>query len=69
MALSGLEALTHKPTEKTESKMIMTQKLNSYSGLQDWKTEHQAVKGGIFYCRDRAYIVSAFNKFSCSLTS
>ena len=34
----------------------MTRKLNNDNGLQDWKTEHQAVTGGIFYCRDSAAI-------------
>lgn len=29
----------------------MTRKLNIYNGLQEWKIEHQAVTGGIFYCR------------------
>ena len=32
----------------------MTRKLNNDNGLQDWKTEHQAVTCGIFYCRDSA---------------
>ena len=46
---------------------IVTLKLNN--GLQDWKTEHQAVTGGIFYCRDSAgFSVSSFNKLSCNLT-
>jgi len=47
---------------------IVTLKLNN--GLQyDWKTEHQAVTGGIFYCRDSAgFSVSAFNKLWCNLT-
>ena len=31
------------PTEKTERKMTMTEILNIDNGLQDWKTEHQAV--------------------------
>jgi len=61
--------LTHKPTEKEESKMTITRKLNNDNGLQDWKTEHQAVTGGIFYCRDSAgFSVSATNKLSCKLT-
>jgi len=30
--------------------------INIDNGLQDWKTEHQAVTGGIFYCRDSAEI-------------
>ena len=34
----------------------MTRKLNNDNGLQDWKTEHQAVTCGIFYCRDSAEI-------------
>ena len=34
----------------------MTKKLNIDNGLQDWKTEHQAVTCGIFYCRDSAEI-------------
>ena len=39
----------------------MTRKLNNDNGLQDRKTEHQAVTGGIFYCRDSAgFSVSAF---------
>jgi len=47
----------------------MIQKLNNYNGLQDWKTEHQVVTGGIFYCGDSAYLsVSASNKFSCNLS-
>ncbi len=29
----------------------MTEKLNIDNGLRDWKTEHQAVTCGIFYCR------------------
>ena len=35
--------LTHVPTERKESKMTMIRKLNTDNGLQDWKTEHQAV--------------------------
>jgi hypothetical protein len=47
----------------------MTQKLNIDNGIQNWKTEHQAVTGGIFYCRDSAgFSVSASNKLSCILT-
>ncbi len=58
------------PTEKTERKMTMTEILNIDNGLQDWKTEHQAVTGGIFYCRDSAcFSVSASNKLSCNLTA
>ena len=61
--------LTHKPSQRQESKMTMTRKLNINNGLQDWKTEHQAVTGGIFYCRDSGYFsVSATNKLSCNLT-
>jgi len=49
--------------------MTMTQKLNNDNGLQDWKTEHLAVTGGIFYCRDSAdFSVPASNKLSCNLT-
>ena len=56
-------------SEKKESKMIMIRKLNKDNGLQDWKTEHQAVTGGIFYCRGSAgFSVSASNKLSCNLT-
>jgi len=45
--------------------MTMTRKLN----IDNWKTEHQAVTGGIFYCRDSAgFSVSASNKLSCNLT-
>ena len=40
--LKKIKMLTHKPTEKEESKMTMTRKLNNDNGLQDWKTEHQA---------------------------
>jgi hypothetical protein len=32
---------------KIESKMTMTDKLNIDNGLQDWKTEHQAVTKAI----------------------
>ena len=32
----------------------MTLIFNKGNGLQDWKTEHQAVTCGIFYCRDSA---------------
>jgi hypothetical protein len=47
----------------------MTRKLNNDNGLQDWKTEHQAVTGGIFYCRDSAgFSVSTSNQLSCNLT-
>ena len=47
----------------------MTRELNNDNGLQDWKTEHQAVTGGIFYCRDSAdFSVCASNKLSCILT-
>ena len=61
--------LTHVPTERKESKMTITRKLNNDNGLQDWKTEHQAVTGGIFYCRDSGYFsVSASNKLSFNLT-
>jgi len=46
----------------------MIRKLSNDNGLQDWKTEHQAVTGGIFYCRDSAgFSVSASNKLSCNL--
>jgi len=52
-----------------ESKMTMTRKPYNDNGLQDWKTEHQAVTGGIFYCRVSGYFsVSAPNKLSCNLT-
>jgi hypothetical protein len=54
---------------KDKSKMTTIRKLNNDNGLQDWKTEHQAVTGGIFYCRDSGYFnVSAPNKLSCNLT-
>jgi hypothetical protein len=43
--------------------------INNDNGLQDWKTEHQAVTGGIFYCRDSAnFSVSTSNKLLCNLT-
>jgi hypothetical protein len=58
---------TRANTEKQQSKMIG--KLNIDNGLQDWKTEHQAVTGGIFYCRDSgSFSVSASNKLLCNLT-
>jgi len=41
-----LKTLTHEPIENKESKMTMTRKLNIDNGLQDRKTEHQAVTGG-----------------------
>jgi len=34
--------------------MTMTGKRNNDNGLQDWRTEHQAVTSGIFYCRESA---------------
>ena len=59
----------HTSRQKRKSKIKMTRKLNNDNGLQDRKTEHQAVTGGIFYCRDSAgFSVSAFNKLSCNLT-
>jgi len=36
-------AHTRADTERQASKMTMTEKLNIDNGLQDWKTEHQAV--------------------------
>lgn len=36
--------------------MTMIRKLNIDNGLQEWRTEHQAVTCGIFYCRDSAEI-------------
>ncbi|MFA5434255.1 MAG: hypothetical protein WC319_15530 [Candidatus Paceibacterota bacterium] len=60
---------TRADTERLKSNMTMTRKLNNDNGLQHWKTEHQAVTGGIFYCRDSGYFsVSASNKLSCNLT-
>ncbi len=60
---------TQANTDRQESKMKMTEKLNNDNGLQDCKTEHQAVTGGIFFCRDSGYFsVSASNKLSCNLT-
>ena len=44
-------AIAQADTERQESKMTMIRKLNFDNGLQDWKTEHQAVTCGIFYCR------------------
>ena len=38
---------THVPTEKKESEMTMTGKLNNDNGLQCWQTEHQAVTKAI----------------------
>ncbi len=47
----------------------MKRKQSNDDGLQDWKSEHQAVTGGIFYCREVGYFsVSASNKLSCNLT-
>jgi len=49
--------------------MTMTRRLNADNGLQGQMKEHQAVTGGIFYCRDNAgFSVSASNKLSCNLT-
>jgi hypothetical protein len=46
----------------------MTRKLNIDNDLQDWKTEHQAVTSGMFYCRDSTgFSVSASNKLLCNL--
>jgi hypothetical protein len=49
-------AIAQADTERQESKMTMTQKLNNDNGLQGWNTEHQAVTCGIFYCRVSAEI-------------
>jgi len=60
--------LTHEPTEKKESKITMTRKLNKDNGLQDWKTEHQAVTSGIVNCRCSGYSSgTARIKSSCNL--
>ena len=40
---------TRADTERQERKITMTEKLNIDNGLQDWKTEHQAVTRGIKY--------------------
>jgi len=42
---------TRADTEKQESKMTMTRKLNNDNGLRGQTKEHQAVTRGIFYCR------------------
>jgi hypothetical protein len=42
--------------------------MNNEHHLQEYTTEHQAVTGGIFYCRDSGnFSVSSFNKLSCKL--
>ena len=47
----------------------MIRKLNNDNGLQDWKTEHQAVTSGIVNCRCSAYSSgTARIKSSCNLT-
>lgn len=47
----------------------MTAKIDIDNGLQGQTKEHQAVTGGIFYCRDsEGFSVSAPNKLSCNLT-
>jgi len=49
--------------------MTMNRKVNNDNGLQDWKTEHQAVTRGIVNCRFSAYsIVTTRIKSSCNLT-
>jgi hypothetical protein len=46
----------------------MTAKLKKDNGLHDWKTELQAVTGGIFYCRDsESFSGSAPDKRLCNL--
>jgi len=48
--------------------MTMTRKLNNDDGLQNWKTEHQAVTRGIVNCRLSVYSSgTARIKSSCNL--
>ena len=49
-------AIAQADTERQESRMTKIRKLNIDNGLQVWKSEHQAVTCGIFYCRDSAEI-------------
>ena len=54
---------------KEESKMTMTLKLNNDNGLQDWKTEHQAVTKAKIKRADSANLNSiASNKLYRRLT-
>ncbi|MBS4058090.1 MAG: hypothetical protein KGZ82_12280 [Bacteroidales bacterium] len=49
-------------------KLRISRDIHIDNGLLGLKTEHQAVTGGIFYCRDSAgFSVSASNKPSCNL--
>jgi len=62
-------ANTQADTYRQESKITITEKLYIDNGLQRQPKEHQAVTGGIFYCRDSAdFSFSASNKFLCILT-
>jgi len=64
-----LKEIKNADTQADRKKVKMTRKLNNDNGLQGWKTEHQAVTGGIFYCRDSAgFSNSVSNKLSCNLT-
>ena len=50
--------------------MTMNRKMNNDNGLQDWKTEHQAVTRGIVNCRFSGYLNSTARvKSSCNLIS
>ncbi len=53
----------------SRKKKTLTRKYCISNSMQEWKTEHQAVTGGIFYCRGSAnFSVFASNKLSCNLT-
>jgi len=61
-------AIAQADTERQESKMTKIRKLNNDNGLQDWKTEHQAVTRGIVNCRCSGYSSgTARIKSSCNL--
>jgi hypothetical protein len=52
-----------KQPDRQGNKITLTLKLDIDNGLQAWKTEHPAVTGGIFYCRDSGdFRVSASNQ-------
>jgi len=64
-----LKTLSLEQTEMKESNMTMTRKLNNDNGLQNWKTEHQAVTACIKHLAVSGLSnLSARIKSSCNLT-
>ncbi|HNY44431.1 MAG TPA: hypothetical protein PKH15_07050, partial [Bacteroidales bacterium] len=68
--LKNKNADTRAASDRQESKMTMTRKLNNDNGLRDWKTEHQAVTKAKIKRADSANLNSiASNKLQRRLTA